>query len=302
MPMDPHLQYRSRAIGRVDQSTSERHVGAWTLVEQIGLGRWSRVYAARPRDCPATWPADYAVKIAQADKSWAATSRRLLEREHIVASQVVDPHVITVLEASISETLGYLVMPRLEGSTVRAALDAHGRFSAPHALWIARQVAQALAALHTAGWLHGDVKPDNIMVSPAGHATLFDLGFALKLRSSECRTDGEIRGTMAYTAPEMISASALVDQSADIYSLGITLYEMLTGQIPFPSRQMETLLRAHLEEPLPNARRAVPSLPSEVQRLIKRMTAKQPLRRPSADELVWQLAELEIEVFDDRVA
>ena len=283
------------------RSTTAR-VGQWDLVERIGTGQWSEVYAARPHDCPRDRPADYAVKIACSHPSLAATCGQLLQREGSVATRVSDPHLITVLEASQDHGTCYLVMPRLHGSTVRGALDARGRLSTAHALWVARQVAQALTALHRAGWLHGDVKPGNIMVAPTGHATLFDLGFAVKLASPECQSKKVIRGTMAYTAPEVISSTAALDQSADIYSLGITLYEMLTGHVPFATDDPDILFRAHRQRPVPNPRRVVPGLARQVHALICRMLAKQSLRRPTAAELIWHLAELEIELFDDRVA
>jgi serine/threonine-protein kinase len=179
-------------------------------------------------------------------------------------------------------------------------MRAGGRFSPAQALWITRQIAEALTVLHAAGWIHADVKPENVMLSAEGHATLLDLGFALQAGSTECRRGNELRGTIAYTAPEMISAVEPRDQQSDIYSLGATLYEMLTGQPAFAAADVCQLAAAHLHRPPPNPRQRVPGLHPRVSKLLQQMLAKQPLRRPSAAALVEQLVDLEILVFDDR--
>lgn len=298
-PFSATSQHRS-----VDSSAgpSGACLGQWILDRQIGQGRWSRVYAARPRQCAPSRPADYAVKLASADSRRYRMCRHLLCREQLVASQITHPHVVPVLDASTDDEPAYLVMPRLIGATVRESLQTYGRLAPAHALWIARQAAEGLSALHGAGWLHGDIKPDNIMVADTGHATLFDFGFAIRLGSDECRGGEIMRATMSYAAPEIISPSDPVGPHADIYSLGIALYEMLTGRVPFTSSDADRLVRDHLETRLPNPRQVVPYLSRHIRRLLERMTAKQPLRRPTADELIWLIAEVEIDVFADRVA
>ena len=106
---------------------------------------------------------------------------------------MIHPHLIAVLSAQLETAPHYLVMPLLQGATLRTVLAACGPLPTPHALWIVRQIAESLAALHEAGWIHADVKPGNIHVSPSGHATLIDLGFALRRDSAECAPGASAR-------------------------------------------------------------------------------------------------------------
>lgn len=277
-------------------------LGDWELVARLAEGEWATIYAARPGACPSDWPADYAVKVAKQKTEGGVSAASLLAREALVGQSVAHRHLIAVLSAHVDGSPSYLVMPLLSGATVERAVVSHGPFPTPHALWIARQVAEALEALHEAGWMHADVKPGNVVVSAEGHATLVDLGFALKLRSRECAAKSELRGTMTYTAPEMISSTEPIDGQCDIYSLGVTLYEMLTGRPPFADQDAGRLALAHLQQPVPDARRVRPLLDRDVCRLLSTMLAKHPLRRPNATELARQLAALEIATLDERVA
>jgi serine/threonine-protein kinase len=277
-------------------------VGKWCLVSLLGQGLWSRVFRARPRDLPADRPADYAVKLVDGHVAQGLLATRLLRREATVARNLSHPHLIAVLSADADHDPPYLVMPLLEGATAQEAVRRTGPFTPPHALWITRQAAEALRALHQAGWLHADVKTGNIHISPQGHVTLFDLGFALRLQSGDCAPGGEIRGTPAYTAPEMYSPSVHVDDRCDIYSLGVSLYEMLTGKTPFQGQLPEQLARAHIQQPAPSPRRLSPGLCPGITKLLQAMLAKEPLRRPDANELIARLTELEIATLEERVA
>ncbi len=285
------------------RDTFGRHyVGKWELVNCLGAGEWSTVYSGRPRECSGNWPADYAIKIAERTGDKAGQAKQLLAREATIGRTVSHPHLVAVLSAHLDTNPAAMVMPLLQGVTLDLAVAAHAPFSTPHALWIARQVTEALSELHGAGWMHADVKPGNIHVSPAGHATLIDLGFALKLNSHECSAGGSMRGSPAYTAPEMISSAVPVDGRCDIYSLGITLFELLTGAPPFPEREPGPLMLAHMQRPAPNPRFKVPTLDRDVGDLLQDMLSKEPLRRPSASELVSRLVDLEIATLQERGA
>ncbi len=277
-------------------------LGPWELVQLLGEGEWARVYAGRPAGCPDHWPSDYAIKVAKSEGERGRQAQRLLVREATILQTVAHPHLVAVLSAHLDTATPLMVMPLMRGATLDVVLSQAGRFPTPHALWIVRQIGEALAVLHAARWMHADIKPGNIHVSPAGHATLIDLGFALKLDSPECRAGSALRGTPAYTSPEMISAAVAVDGRSDVYGLGATLYELLTGQPPFTDADPGRLMLAHLQRPAPNPRHTLPGLHHGVWQLLQDMLAKEPLRRPDCQELVDRLVDLEIATLEERAA
>lgn len=278
-------------------------IGNWEVLQLLGEGPWSRVYRAKPIGSNARAHIDYAIKVARQDvESDNTTSVHLIRREALVGRAVAHPHLTCILSSHVSRSPHYLVMPFLEGVTLEAALSEVDIVLTPHALWIARQAAQAIQALHKHGWLHSDVKPQNIFISPEGRVTLLDLGLARRIGHAECAADGPLAGTMAYAAPEAFSSVEEVGPPSDIYSLGVTLFRMLTGTLPFTTCAASDLAAAHLRNDPPDPRRFNPVLPTRVVRLIRRTLAKQPSRRPLAEELVAWLADLEIDTLDERFA
>jgi serine/threonine-protein kinase len=220
-------------------------------------------------------------------------------REAWVGSKVSHPNLLPVLSASVQEPPFYLVTPKLEGATLEVVIAERERLPVPLALWIARQTADGLAALFEgAGVIHTDVKPSNIMVSPAGHATLIDFGFAQTATEANDWTTRPLAGTLAYIAPEMVTSTMAAGPRSDIYSLGVTLYEMLTGQRPWETDDPGELATLHREAKPTDIRALRPDTPEAVAALIHSMLAKDALRRPaSARELATQLVRLEIKSF-----
>ncbi len=279
-----------------------RQVGQWQLVETISPRRNTILFAARPATALDAACA-YCVKMVRDDAADCEQAVALLRREAAVAGKVFHAHLVTVLEAHLAEPPHFLVMPRLEGTTLGELLNRHRSLSLTKSLWIARQTAEALAALHHLGWLHADVKPANIFVASDGHVTLIDLGFARRVDECRAGVDRYIAGTMNYIAPEILTPALDADHRSDLYSLGATLYEMLTGRVPFDARTPAELAQQHRQTKPTCVRQLVPELPKPVASLVHRMLAKQPLRRPAtANEVVRRLVSLEIDVFAQRSA
>jgi serine/threonine-protein kinase len=276
-------------------------VGSWQLMGVAGRGSFTEVYFAKPLGCQADWPADYALKMLQPSQETNPVATRLMRREAEVGQHVSQAHLVPILEAHVREAPCFLVMPRLSGAALGQVLAAMGRLAVRQALWITRQIAEALEALHARGWLHGDVKPSNIVVSTEGHATLIDLGFALRREESYFSLDRPAIGTLHYVAPEVLTSALATDQRSDIYSLGVALFEMLTGRLPFDYTSPGRLVEAHRNQPVPDPRRLLPCLSDGIVKLLGRMMAKEPLRRPqSARELIELLVPLEVEAVRQR--
>ena len=276
-------------------------VDGWELLERVAEGTYSCVYRSRPADRCSPTPAAYAIKVLR--EPWCDREEivEFLRCEARVACEVRNPHLISVLAASTVNKPYYVVSPWLEGQTLSQIVGTSRRLDLPAALWIARQTAEALHALESAGWMHGDVKPENMIVSPEGHATLIDLGFARTLGEGGSVVDRPVMGTYHYIAPELITSRLAADIRSDIYSLGVVLYQLLSRRLPFQGTTLAELAEQHRNWRPPELRKLVPSLPGSLTRLVREMLSKNPWRRPRhAVEVVERLTKLEIASFSER--
>jgi serine/threonine-protein kinase len=219
----------------------------------------------------------------------------MLRRESIVAAAVRHPNLMCVLAAETCCEKPHLLLPFRDGVSLRQVLDLSDSFiSVSRALNIVRQAAEALAALHAEGWLHGQVRPEHVLLSPQGQATVIDLARARRLDTAECDSDDFAASEAAYAAPETAVGNRQLNASTDVYSLGVLLYEVLADQRPFEGASPRELMERHRREAVPDIRAARPDVTLELAHLLRLMLAKEALRRPRDNELVRWLAELEI--------
>ncbi len=202
----------------------------WRCERLLGEGALTRVYAAQAPDGIAGQPAPYALKLLR--DPWMGDTRAMavLRREAWIGEHVSHPHLAPTLAARTVDSPAFLVQPLLRGRSLASLLAAGQAPPLPLALWIARQAAEALAALDDAGWMHADIKPSSLFISPESHLTLLDLGAAQKSGEPARLGERPVLGPTRYMAPEMFSATARVDIRVDIYSLGAVLMETLVGQ------------------------------------------------------------------------
>jgi serine/threonine-protein kinase len=278
-------------------------VGPWQLAQPLHRGTLSATFLARPAGLP-DQPCQYVVKLLATEFVHDAQACQAMRQEAYVGRKVCHPHLISVLDANVRSRPYFITMPHLPGKTLRQLLESRQLLAPPAAFWIARQVAEALSALHDFGWLHGDVKPENILVAPDGHATLLDLGFARRIDQEGSAVSRQALGTFNYIAPESVTSTLGSDGRSDIYSLGATLYEALTGRLPLVGRTLAEMASQHRQARPACIRSLLPHLPQPAASLVHRMLAKHPLRRPqTAREVVHRLVALEVESFADcRVA
>ena len=288
-------------IGGTAKHQHPCRIRQWELAEFVGEGSLARIYRARPAGTPSDRPAAYAVKMLRSCWEEDPLAIHLLQREALVGQSVSHPHLIPILAAPVIEPPRLLVMPWLEGASLETRLDRGQEFGVPETLWIARQTAEALDALHEAGWIHGDVSPGNIQISPSGHVTLLDLNFARRNDEIGSAADRPVMGTCRFLAPEYLTSALQPDIRSDIYSLGAVLYLIFSGRSPYAGATLEQLATQHRQTAPHDLARLAPNVPREVVQLVRRMTARDPLRRPQTPrELIERLVALEIATFSER--
>jgi eukaryotic-like serine/threonine-protein kinase len=252
----------------------------YVLGVRLGGGSTCDVYSAvdlRGR-------ASLAVKVLREDAARDPTNVQLLVREAQVGMSIRHKHLVRVVRAGVDESQPmHLVMERAPGRSLRRVLNAKGWLNAHVTCTIGRQVAGALAALHAAGFVHGDVKPDNIHVCAGPTATLLDLGFAHQPDDDHgLLCDGYILGTANYVAPELCEQPERDTPAADIFSLGVTLFEVLTGHLPYPQGNVGETMLQHRDAVPESLWRWQGGWPLGVADMVDRMLARNPDARPTA--------------------
>lgn len=223
-----------------------------------------------------------ALKVIAPELADEVQFRNRFERESQVAAQIDHPNVIPIYAAGEQDGLLYIAMRFVEGTDLRAVLRQEGRIEAKRAAQIVAAVASALDAAHECGLVHRDVKPANVLLAHQRdheHVYLSDFGLAKVVTSPEGETrTGMFVGTTDYVSPEQVLAERL-DARSDVYSLGCTLFHMLTGQVPYPTDVDSAKLVAHTRDPVPSVLSIAPDLPSEFEGVVARAMAKAPDER-----------------------
>ena len=233
---------------------------------------------------------EYACKALRDEYARNRVERGHLEREYRICSALEHPNLIHAHELQLSAARPFLLLDMVPGPSLRQRLDRGMPPLASALRWLAK-VADGLAYFHEAGYVHRDVKPQNTVVGEDGQVKVID--FALAVRQDDSlgkhlmRRLAERRrpGTWSYMSPEQIRNERLTGL-ADVYSLGVTLFEVVTGRLPYSAESPQELLEQHLYAPIPSLRSAAPDAPAELDDLIRAMMAKDPLDRPTGMQYV----------------
>lgn len=201
-------------------------------------------------------------------------------REARSAARIVHPGVVSVFDQGIVTGQGFLVMELIDGTNLRQLLRAQGAFTIPQALRYTTDTLEALRAAHRVGVIHRDIKPENILVPTDGPAKVTDFGLARAASEVSMSSTGNMLGTVAYIAPE-IATTAEADARSDIYSVGIMLYEMLTGAVPWAGESPLQIASHHVSDNVPSPSATQPWIPREIDDLVAALTAREPANRPA---------------------
>lgn len=270
--------------------TSGDRLGKYVVDRLLGRGGMGEVYlvsdpASRTR---------YAAKVLQPEMTGDPAYLEKFLTEGRLACRIHHANVVGVIDAAVDPATGlaYMVMEYIDGGSVEDLIRRGERPAWEWAAAITLAVAEALTAAERAGIVHRDIKPDNIMLTSSGGVKLADLGIAR--RNTEPESPDEKRfGTPAYISPEQCRRGSVVDGRSDIYSLGATLFELLTGRPPYSGNTPLEVVTAMLQTPVPDPRRFNPELPASISVLTMRMLAKDPAQRPrNARELIRELHKL----------
>lgn len=244
--------------------------GKYSITRLLGRGGMGEVYEAFDNDKNRT----VALTILADQYSHDTTFRTRFQRESHAAAVLQEPHVIPIHDWGEIDGNLYIDMRLVQGATL-SDLIADGPLAPARAVAIVTQVAAALDAAHAAGLIHRDIKPQNIIVTPADFAYLVDFGIAESEGDSHLTTEGSRIGTLNYMAPERFTGQT-VTSAVDSYSLACVLYESLTGHVPFPGDDLESVLAAHISVPPPRPSTTNPAVPTTFDDVITRGMAKDP--------------------------
>lgn len=199
-------------------------------------------------------------------------------REARAAARIVHPGVVSVFDQGVVSGQGFLVMELIDGTNLRALLNAQGAFTIPQALRYTTDILEALRAAHRMSVIHRDIKPENILVPTDGPAKVADFGLARAVSEGSTSATGNMLGTVAYIAPE-IALTTEANARSDLYSVGIMLYEMLTGAVPWADESPLQIASHHVSDDVPSPSANLPWIPREIDDLVAALTARNPANR-----------------------
>ena len=265
----------------VDSTPTLRIAQRYTLGERIAVGGMGEVYLATDDRLGRR----VAVKVLSPAFAESPDFIERFRREALTAARLSHPNIAQVYDYGVDGASHFIVMEYAEGSDLAHLIREHGRLTPSDAVRVAEQVCAALATAHRSGVVHRDVKPGNVIVRPDGTVKVTDFGIARALGQASLTDTGTVMGTAAYVAPEQARGEATTP-SSDLYSLGILLFQMLTGAVPFEGDTPVAVAIRHLDEPVPLPSSRVADLPANLDEVVARATAKSPADRfPDADAM-----------------
>ena len=254
------------------QKISDRY----QIIKSIGEGGMANVYLAYDT----ILDRNVAVKVLRGDLANDEKFVRRFQREALSASSLSNPNIVEVYDVGEDNGEYYIVMEYVEGKHLKALLKKRGKLTVPEVIDIALQITNGLSVAHDSYIIHRDIKPQNILILENGLIKITDFGIAVAMNATQLTQTNSVMGSVHYLPPEQASGKGATLQS-DIYSIGILMYELLTGKLPFRGDNAVEIALKHLKEPMPSIRDELPDIPQSVENIILRATAKNPKNRYS---------------------
>ncbi len=260
----------------------------------IGAGNYAEIFRATDAEDDAS----VAIKVLRSEHAQDPTALSLFEQEAAIGLTLAHENIVKTRQIGRAGDTHFIVMDLVAGVSLRRRIQLTGRVPVTDALRIILGILSGLEAIHAAGYIHRDIKPQNILLEATGTPKVADFGIAIRQGEPGVSVEGVALGTAAYIAPEQASGQA-IGPEADVYAAGAVLFEMLTGQAPFPGDDPEVVMDRHLSEPPPDPRSLNPEVSAALATVILRALAKHPKDRfASAHEMRQTLLTLHSEVED----
>ena len=246
----------------------------YQIIKTLGEGGMANVYLAHDT----ILDRNVAVKVLRGDLASDEKFVRRFQREALSASSLSHPNIVEMYDVGEDDGQYYIVMEYVDGKSLKQVLKQRGHLSITEVVDIMLQLTDGMAHAHDAYIIHRDIKPQNIMILSNGMIKITDFGVATALNSTQLTQTNSVMGTVHYLPPEQAQGKGSTIRS-DIYSMGIMMYELLTGLVPYKGDNAVEIALKHLKEPLPSVRKSNPSIPQSIENVIIRATAKNPKNR-----------------------
>lgn len=254
------------------QKISDRY----QIIKSIGEGGMANVYLAYDT----ILDRNVAVKVLRGDLASDEKFVRRFQREALSASSLSNPNIVEVYDVGEDNGEYYIVMEYIEGKHLKQLLKKRGKLTVPEVIDITMQITNGLSVAHDSYIIHRDIKPQNILILENGLIKITDFGIAVAMNATQLTQTNSVMGSVHYLPPEQASGKGATLQS-DIYSIGILMYELLTGKLPFKGDNAVEIALKHLKEPMPSIRDEIVDIPQSVENIILKSTAKNPKNRYS---------------------
>ena len=246
----------------------------YEIIKSIGEGGMANVYLAKDT----ILDRQVAVKVLRGDLSTDEKFIRRFQREALSVSNLSHPNIVEVYDVGEEDGQYYIVMEYIEGKTLKQLLYKRGALTLPEVIDIMTQLTDGLSHAHEAYIIHRDIKPQNIMIEDNGTIKITDFGIAMAVNATQFTQTNSVMGTVHYLPPEQANGKSATVKS-DIYSLGILMYELLTGSVPFKGDNAVEIALKHMKEKLPSIRKQNPLIPQSVENIVIKACAKNPRNR-----------------------